>query len=104
MVDTRTTGGPMATTTFLPVSRMLERANLAREESDTAYFFDLLYLGEMLIKVLVVGLLAGLQPGREQHRYAAISEVVRADSNGKWAVLVDQLASAPPSQHLVPAG
>ncbi|WP_329321214.1 NB-ARC domain-containing protein [Streptomyces sp. NBC_01715] len=89
---------------FLPVSRMLERANLAREESDTAYFFDLLYLGEMLIKVLVVELLAALQADREQHRYAAISELVRADSIGRWAELLDQLASGPASQHLVAAG
>jgi hypothetical protein len=94
----------MTKKTFLPVNRMLERAYLAREESDTAYFFDLLYLGEMLIKVLVVELLAALQADRDQHRYAAISELVRADSIGKWAELLDQLASGPASQHIIHAG
>ncbi|MER7314612.1 MULTISPECIES: NB-ARC domain-containing protein [Streptomyces] len=94
----------MSKTAFLPVNRMLERANLARQESDTAYFFDLLYLGEMLVKVLAVELLAALQSDRERHRYAAVSELVRAESIGRWAELLDQLASGPASQHLVPAG
>ncbi|WP_211271595.1 hypothetical protein, partial [Streptomyces exfoliatus] len=94
----------MSKTAFLPVNRMLERANLARQESDTAYFFDLLYLGEMLVKVLAVELLAALQSDRERHRYAAVSELVRAESIGRWAELLDQLTSGPATQHLVPAG
>ena len=36
------------TQTLLPIARMRDRAALAREESDTAYFFELLYFGRPL--------------------------------------------------------
>ena len=91
-------------TAFIPVSRMLERTRLDRDESDTSYFFSLLYLGEMVVKVLALELLAALQQDREQHRYAIVSELVRADGVGKWAEHLDQIVSGPASQHIVPAG
>jgi hypothetical protein len=92
------------TVTFIPASRMLDRARLAQEESDTAYFFDLLYLGEMATKILVVELLAALEDDRERHRYALEYELVRADGIGKWAEVLDQAVSGPASQHLISVG
>jgi hypothetical protein len=89
---------------FLPTSRMLERARLAQEESDTAYFFDLLYLGEMVTKILVVELLAALEDDRERHRYALEYELIRADGIGAWAEVLDHAISGPASQHLSTAG
>ncbi|MFI2228090.1 NB-ARC domain-containing protein [Streptomyces fradiae] len=89
---------------FIPASRMLERSRLAQEESDTAYFFDLLYLGEMVTKILVVELLTSLEDDRERHRYSLEYELVRADGIGKWAEVLDQAVSGPASQHLNPVG
>lgn len=89
---------------FIPASRMLERSRLAKEESDTAYFFDLLYLGEMVTKILVVELLTALEDDRERHRYSLEYELVRADGIGKWAEVLDQAVSGPASQHLNPGG
>jgi hypothetical protein len=86
---------------FLPVTRMIERAHLARDESDTAYFFELLYLGEMVIKPLVVEVLAGLQDDRERHRYALEYRLVRADSLGQWADVLDEALTGPASQQLL---
>lgn len=92
------------TVSFIPASRMLERSRLAKEESDTAYFFDLLYLGEMVTKILVVELLTALEDDRERHRYSLEYELVRADGIGKWAEVLDQAVSGPASQHLNPGG
>jgi hypothetical protein len=90
--------------TFLPVIRMLERAQVAREDSDTAYFLELLYLGEMVIKVLVIEVLAALQEERHHHRYALEYRLVRANGIGEWAEILDEALTGPPSQHLMAAG
>lgn len=88
---------------FLPLARMEERAERAREESDTAYFFDLLYQGEMLLKLLVAELVAGLDDDREHHRYGAEHRLVRADGLGEWADVLDEVLTGPTSQHLCDA-
>ncbi|THA25787.1 hypothetical protein E4198_14730 [Streptomyces sp. RKND-216] len=92
------------TISFIPASRMLERSRLAQEESDTAYFFDLLYLGEMVTKVLVIEILTAIEDDRERHRYSLEYELVRADGIGRWAEVLDQAVSGPASQHLNIAG
>lgn len=88
----------------MPVARMRERARLARDDSDTAYFFDLLYLGEMTVKLLVVEQLAALQDDRERHRYALEYRLIRADGIGEWTDVLDEAVTGPASQHLVGAG
>ncbi|SIR93730.1 NB-ARC domain-containing protein [Micromonospora avicenniae] len=96
-------GGMQLTTEFLPIARMLERANRAKEDSDTSYFFDLLYVGESLIKLLTLELLAALQDDRQQHRYSLEYRLVRANSIGEWADVLDEALTGPASQLLVPA-
>ncbi|MCF0093083.1 NB-ARC domain-containing protein [Micromonospora sp. MH99] len=88
---------------FLPIVRMAERAERAKEDSDTSYFFDLLYMGECLIKVLTLELLAALQDDRQQHRYSLEYRLVRANSIGEWADVLDEVLTGPASQLLVAA-
>ena len=90
--------------TFLPVIRMLERAQVARDESDTSYYFELLYLGELIIKILVIEVLASIEEEREQYRHALEYRLVRANGIGEWADALDEALTGPPSQHLVQAG
>lgn len=87
---------------MLPVARMRERASLAREESDTAYFFDLLYLGEFVLKILVAELVAGVGEERDRHRYSLEYRLLRADGIGEWTEVLDELLTGPTSQHLIP--
>ncbi|MEV6601978.1 NB-ARC domain-containing protein [Actinoplanes sp. NPDC051346] len=87
-------------TAFMPAKRMLERLAVAREDSDGTYFFELMYLGEMLVKVLVIELLAGMVDDREHHRYALEYRIVRADGIGEWANVLDEAVSGTASQHL----
>jgi len=80
---------------------MRARAELARDDSDTSYFFELLYLGEMVIKVLAVEVLAGLEQDRERHRYTIEHRLVRAGGIGDWAAALDEALTGPASQHFV---
>ena len=41
-----------------PIDRMWERVEVAKSESDTAVFLELLYLGEMLTKLTVAAFVA----------------------------------------------
>jgi hypothetical protein len=81
---------------------MWERAELALDDSDTSYFFELLYLSELAIKLLVLEILAGMQDDRENHRYALEFRILRTDGIGGWAEIFDDALTGPPSQHLVP--
>lgn len=89
-----------AQTGFIPAKKMLERLDLAREESDLAYFLELMYLGEMLLKLLVVDLLAGMDEDRDRNRYALEYRLVRADGIGEWASVLDEAVTGTASQHL----
>ena len=88
---------------FVPVERMRERTRLARDESDTSYFFDLLYMGEMLLKIVVADLVAAIDDDRDHNRYALECRLVRADGVGEWADVLDEVLTGPPSQLLIPA-
>lgn len=56
-------------TFFIPLNKMWERVELARDDSNTALFYDLLLLGEMLTKIVAAGLIAAIDNDRERHRY-----------------------------------
>jgi hypothetical protein len=87
----------------MPLNRMRERARLALDESDTSFFFELLYLGEMTLKLLVAELIAGVQDDRERHRYALEYRLVRADGLGEWTDVFDEVLAGPASHHLTAA-
>jgi hypothetical protein len=89
---------------FLPTIRMFERAEIARNDSDTSYYFELLYLGELVVKILVVEVLAAIEDERDQYRHALEYRLVRANGVGEWAEVLDEGLTGPPSQHLIQAG
>ena len=89
------------TQAFVPTQRMLERVIMSRSDSDTAYFFELLYLGELAVKLMAVEILAGLDDDRERKRYALEYRIVRADGIGTWAEVLDEALTGPASQQLV---
>lgn len=91
-------------TDFIPLNRMQSRAEIAHDESDTSYFFELLYLGEMVIKLIATEILAGMDDDREQYRYALEYKLVRAEGIGEWAEALDEALTGPSSQCLIEAG
>jgi hypothetical protein len=86
---------------MLPIDRMWERVNISRQDSDTALFLDLLYCGEMIVKIVSAGMIAAISDDRERHRYRQIHRLVRADGIGEWTAVIDDILIGPTSQHLL---
>src|SRR5680860_141465 len=80
---------------FVPIARSWDRVGMAREDSDTAYFYELLYLGELAAKLITLGLLSSVPGERQQHRYALEYELVRADSVGSWVKVLHDVLQGP---------
>lgn len=87
---------------LLPIKRMLERVETARSDSDTAFFYDLMLLGELLAKLMVAGLIAGIEDDRNRVRYGQIYNLVRASGVGDWSSAADEILFGPAAQHLCP--
>src|SRR6185437_4030849 len=69
---------------FLPLQKMWERFDLSLRDSDAAAFFDLMCLGELLVKSTVLGLIAAVDPDKDRHQYRLLHNLVRADGVGDW--------------------
>jgi hypothetical protein len=82
--------------------QMWRRIEMTRSESEVALFYDLLFFGELLTKVLVSGLLAGVEEGRERHRYRLEYKLVRASGIGEWSAVLDDVLVGPASAYVVP--
>ncbi|HUZ45275.1 MAG TPA: NB-ARC domain-containing protein [Terriglobia bacterium] len=88
--------------TFVPFSKMLERIEISRGDSDTSLFYDLMLFGEMVSKLVVAGIIAGLQDDRDRSRYTHVHKLVRASGVGDWASVADEVLVGPSSQCFVP--
>lgn len=93
--------GPKAAR-FLPVERMWQRVENAKGESDTAYFHDLMYLGELLAKLTVSAVVASIEDDRERTRYQHAHALVRASGLGDWDSAAAEALTGPTAQHFVP--
>ena len=68
---------------FQPLGRMWLRVENAREDSDSAFFMELMYLGEMLTKTVVAAMVAAVEDSNNRHRYRLLHRLVRADGLGR---------------------
>ena len=89
-------------TTLIPIERMLERIELAREDSDAMLFQDLLILGEMVTKTAVLTLVAMIDDDPEQYRYQHYHRLVRATGIGEWATVAASVTTGPAAAHIIP--
>lgn len=88
---------------FTPIEMMLARIGRYGQDSDTAMFSELLYAGELILKLTAAGLIAAIEDDREHHRYRLVHSIVRADGIGEWARALDEALVGPASQELSPA-
>ncbi len=80
---------------FLPIDRMWQRIEIDRQDLDTTLGLSLLYFGELVIKIVGVGLVAAIQNDRERHRYRQMHRLVRADGIGEWVATIDDIPDWP---------
>lgn len=87
---------------MLLISRMLDRVERARTDSDATYYSSLLLLGEMLTKLVALSLVACIDPELDEESlvYGTKYELVRANSIGTWAQVIQDLTTAPVSRIL----
>jgi hypothetical protein len=85
---------------LVPMQRMWERVEIARQDSDTALFLHLMYAAEQFVKLACTGLVATLCDDVDRHRYRQSHRLVRADGIGEWSAVLDEILTGPASQCL----
>ena len=83
-----------------PIKRMWERVEIARQDSDSALFLDLMYAAEQLLKLACVGMVSALCEDTERHKYRMSHRLVRANGIGEWYAVLDEILNGPASQCL----
>jgi len=86
---------------LLPIGKVWQRVESGRGESDVTLFTDLMYLGEMAMKLVVSELVAAVEDDKDQSRYRLLHTLVRADGIGAWDAVLDDVLTGLSSQHLV---
>jgi len=90
------------TMAFLPLQKMWERFDLSLRDSDAAAFFDLMYLGELLVKSTVLGLIAAIEPDKDRNQYRLLHHLVRADGIGDWDRVLQEILTGSAAHLLRP--
>jgi hypothetical protein len=86
---------------LIPLKKMWERVEIARQDSDTALFFHLMYTGEAVVKLVTAAMVAGIPDDTDRHRYRFSHRLVRADGVGDWTTTLDELLVGPAAQHVL---
>lgn len=86
---------------FLPLDKMWDRVEVGKSESNVTYFNDLMYTGELLCKLITLGLVASTDDSRDNHRYRLYYELIRADGIGSWVRIVDETLIGPAAQFVM---
>lgn len=85
---------------LLPIQRMLDRLESTKSDSDLAYFYDLLLLGEQLTKTITLFLVACINEDNERTKYRHEHSLVRANAIGDFSKTIDEILVGPTSQIL----
>lgn len=75
---------------FVPIQKMMERVE-KNGDTNHALFHELLYTGELIIKITAAALVASIEDDREKHRYNCLYTLVRADSIGTWITVIEKI-------------
>ncbi|MGW4729708.1 NB-ARC domain-containing protein [Streptomyces shenzhenensis] len=91
----------MALSNFKVLSRMWERVEQSQQDSDIAYFHDLMLLGELTVKLLTSAILASVENDRDRQRYKVEYQLVRADGIGEWSRALSEVLVGPANAHII---
>ena len=72
-----------------------------RDEGDYAYFHALMLKLEYIMKIATSGVIACIGDDADRHRYSLEHKLVRADSLGEWAIILNIALHGPPAQFLM---
>lgn len=84
----------------MAIQQIFKRCERAKEDSDFHFFTTLLYAGELMTKLVVVGILAGVREDTQRSRYAIEHKLVRASGIGDWSAALEQVLTGQCAQFL----
>lgn len=76
---------------LLPIQRMQDRVEKAKQENDDAYFRELMVLGEMILKMAIAGMISSIVEGPERNQYRLKYLAVRESTPGGWESVLDEM-------------
>lgn len=79
--------------TFKPIENMLIRVETSKDDSDTAYFYDLVLLGELLTKIVTAFMVSNVVDDVDRNRYRYEYTLVHADGMGDYATILNDLVT-----------
>ncbi|MCW8329080.1 NB-ARC domain-containing protein [Photobacterium sp. SDRW27] len=79
-----------------------KKLELACEDSDFTFFFNLLVVGEAITKLSTLIVVSNVSPSVDRHQYRILHGIVRANGIGEWSKAIDDLLVGPASQYLYP--
>jgi len=79
---------------------MMRRVETNGADSDALRFAELLYAGELILKLTTAAFVSAVEDDVDNHRYRLMHALVRADGIGDWASRLDEVLSGPASQHI----
>jgi hypothetical protein len=83
-------------------NKIKERLESSKNDSDTAYFLDLMLAGEQLTKLVSLSLVACITDDNKRHRYSQEHRLLRADGIGEWSAVIDETLIGPSSHFFNP--
>ena len=82
---------------------MRERLSQDQSDSEVAFFYGLLFYGEFLTKLTGSVYIAFIEDDANKTRYGLLYDAVRANGVGGWVAVLDQIATGPAADHILPA-
>lgn len=82
---------------------MQKRIEISQNDSDFAYFFDLILYGEMLTKITALFLVANINNDVDRNRYRYEYNIVRAGGIGDFANIINDIITGNAANFLSPA-
>jgi hypothetical protein len=77
---------------------MYERLESTKNDSDLAYFYDLLLLGEQLTKILTLFLVSAINEDKDRNKYRHEHFLVRANAIGDFSKTIDEVLTGPSAE------
>lgn len=85
---------------FKPFEQMLSRLQSSKNDSDIAYFYDLLLFGEYVTKVISLFLVSAINEDNDRSKYRQEYSLVRGNAIGDFSKSIEEVLTGPSSQLL----
>jgi hypothetical protein len=83
---------------YYPLKKLKEKVDVAKQESDLSYFYELLNYAEFLTKNITLFLVSAINEDSERTKYRYQYNLCRANALGDFSKAIDDIVIGPASQ------